>query len=103
MYRAGIEGILGIRCNGKHLFIDPCIPAGWPGFEATVKHGSSRYHIKVANPAGRCRGLDQAEIDGEYVSLHDGCVCVPLDGRAHVLSLRLGDELPIPVAATANA
>jgi cyclic beta-1,2-glucan synthetase len=103
MYRAGIEGILGIRCNAQHLVIDPCIPAGWPGFEATVKHGSTRYDIKVANPAGRCRGIDQAEIDGEYLSLHGRCVCVPLDGRAHLLSLRLGDELPIPVAATAQS
>ena len=103
MYRAGIEGILGIRCKGKYLFIDPCIPSDWPGFEATVERGSSRYEIKVANPSGRCRGLDQAEMNGEYLPVHDGCVRVPLDGGSHLLSLRLGDEIPIPATATAQS
>ena len=37
MYRAGVEGILGIRREGAFLVVDPCIPAAWPGFEATVE------------------------------------------------------------------
>jgi cyclic beta-1,2-glucan synthetase len=102
MYRAGIEGILGIRCKGDFLFIDPCIPAAWPGFEVTVERGTSRYEIRVANPVGRCGGLDHAELDGKPIPLHEGCVRVTLDSGSHVLSLRLGDEVPIPACAEAH-
>ena len=35
MYRAGIEGILGIRLQGDSLLLDPGIPTAWPGFELT--------------------------------------------------------------------
>src|SRR5690606_4900718 len=47
MYRAGIEGLLGIRREGATLVIDPCIPADWPGFEATVRIASTRCDIVV--------------------------------------------------------
>ena len=47
MYRAGVEGILGIRREGEFLIIEPCIPAAWLGFEATVNVGSARYEIRV--------------------------------------------------------
>ena len=72
------------------------------GVRGDGQRGSSRYEIKVANPSGRCRGLDRAEIDGEYLPVHDGCVRVPLDGGSHVLSLRLGDELPIRTVIVAR-
>ena len=97
MYRAGIEGILGIRSEGEFLFVDPCIPADWKEFAVTVRRGSSRYEISVTNPDGRCRGLHRAEIDGKQLPIQAGCVRVHLDGRAHRLSLCLGDDVPTPV------
>ena len=48
MYRAGVEGILGIRREGAVL-VDPCIPAAWPGFEARIELGSTQYDIRVDN------------------------------------------------------
>ncbi len=39
MYRAGVEGILGIRREGASILVDPCIPAAWPGFEASDQTG----------------------------------------------------------------
>jgi cyclic beta-1,2-glucan synthetase len=42
MYRAGIEGILGIRLRGAALEIDPCIPRAWPAFEIVLRYRSSR-------------------------------------------------------------
>ncbi|WP_459708482.1 GH36-type glycosyl hydrolase domain-containing protein, partial [Paraburkholderia sp. 2C] len=47
MYRAGVEGILGIRREGDFLVVNPCIPDSWPGFEATVHMHSTRYEIHV--------------------------------------------------------
>ena len=51
MYQAGIEGILGIRREGAFLVVKPCIPADWPGFEATLNVQGSRFEIKVVSGA----------------------------------------------------
>ena len=64
MYRAGIEAVLGIRQRGEFLLIDPCIPSDWPGFQVTVRRGTTRYEITVENPAGCCQGIGEAELDG---------------------------------------
>ncbi len=34
MYRAGVEGILGIARAGRFLIVNPRIPAAWEGFSA---------------------------------------------------------------------
>ncbi|MDP3815755.1 GH36-type glycosyl hydrolase domain-containing protein, partial [Pseudomonas sp.] len=63
MYRAGVEGILGIRREGDWLLIDPCIPADWPGFSVSINLGDSHYQIQVDNPTQRSRGITQALLD----------------------------------------
>src|SRR5690606_13123592 len=91
MYRAGVEGILGIRREGAFLVVDPCIPAVWPGFEATVKVASTHYDIRVENPSSAGRNVLRAVIDGASVArTTEGCVRVPLDGGKHALVIRLG-------------
>ena len=90
MYRAGIEGILGVRCEGQFLIIDPTVPAGWPDFEVTVKKGSTRYEIRVVNPKGVCRGIEAADLDGAPLAVGDGPLRVPLDELPHLLLLQLG-------------
>ncbi|HEY0801232.1 MAG TPA: protein ndvB, partial [Steroidobacteraceae bacterium] len=90
MYRAAVEGILGIKLRGSTLVIDPCIPRGWNGFEFTYKHGSARYRITVKNPRGLSRGIAQASLDGKTLS---GAVCeIGLldDGRYHYGEITLG-------------
>jgi cyclic beta-1,2-glucan synthetase len=89
MYRAGIEGILGIRREGAFLVVDPCIPAAWPGFEATVKMGSTHYDIRVETPSHRCRGISRAILDDSCIDSGEGSVRVPLDGRTHRLSISI--------------
>ena len=89
MYRAGIEGILGIRRQGDFLVFDPCLPAGWPGFEATVAIGASRYDIRVETPSHRCRGIFRAILDGAPLECAEDCVKVPLDGGQHALHLSI--------------
>ena len=90
MYRSGIEGILGIRRDGEHLIVDPCIPAAWPGFEATVRVGSTCYDIRVDNSAQRGPGAWSAVMDGKPHRSSTPWVRVPLDGLKH--SLVLGCE-----------
>ncbi|WP_324734045.1 GH36-type glycosyl hydrolase domain-containing protein [Pseudomonas paeninsulae] len=89
MYRAGVEGILGIRREGDWLIVAPCISAAWPAFSATVTLGSSQYRIAVDNPARRCRGIVHAQLDGVPIKHAEGGVRVPLDGQNHSLLITL--------------
>ena len=72
MYRAGIEGILGLRLRGAVLSIDPAIPRAWPSYEAVLRHGAAQYTITVENPSGATRGVAEAELDGAPVPLASG-------------------------------
>jgi len=87
MYRAGIEGILGLRREGNCLRIDPCIPAAWPGFEMDLAVESTRCAVRVRRLSSRCRGLSEVLLDDEAVALEDGGARVPLDGGTHRLTL----------------
>jgi len=83
MYRAGVEGILGLRRAGDELIVDPCLPAAWPGFEATVTIGTTRYEVVVRNRADRAAW--DVELDGATYPASDGELRVPLDGGRHRL------------------
>jgi len=67
MYRAGMEGILGIHREGKELTIQPCIPSDWPGREATVKVDETEYFITV-----------EQSTDQSHSSETEGALEVPL-------------------------
>ncbi|ROM89664.1 glycosyl transferase [Pseudomonas brassicacearum] len=89
MYRAGVEGILGLRREGAFLVVDPCIPRHWPGFEAHLMLDGSDYTISLKSAGRRCRGLEQVLLDGVLQTCEQGAVRVPLDGCAHRLELVL--------------
>ncbi len=88
MYRAGVEGILGICREGDFLVIDPCIPDTWPGFEATVTMHSTRYEIRVESADKG--GVMRVVLDGASLEWGDERVRVPLDGGSHQLVISLG-------------
>ena len=71
------------------ILIDPCIPAAWPGFEATIMLGSARYDIRVENPSHRCRGISRASVDEVAIPCPGGRVRVPLGGEAHRLLISM--------------
>ena len=87
MYRAGVEGILGICREGDFLVVDPCIPDTWPGFEATVTMHSTRYEIHVESADER--DVTRAVLDGASLECGDGRVRVPLDAGSHKLLISL--------------
>ncbi|MCQ4262116.1 glycosyl transferase [Stutzerimonas stutzeri] len=89
MYRAGVEGILGIRREGNWLFIDPCISSEWPVFEANITLGETRYAIRVENPAQANRGIKHARLNDNTLECDDECVRLALDGGQHRLLLTL--------------
>lgn len=90
MQRAGIESILGIRIENGLLRFSPCIPASWPGFEASVKYGSAQYNIVVENPRNMQSGVLAATLDGKEVSLDALAFELVDDGVVHQIHVRLG-------------
>ena len=82
MYRAGVEGILGIRREGAFLIIAPCIPSAWPGFSATVKVAATHFNIVVENSARRA-GSIEADLDGTRIQSVAGSIRMLLDGASH--------------------
>jgi cyclic beta-1,2-glucan glucanotransferase len=89
MYRAGIESILGLRRRGDTFVIDPCIPSSWDHYRIDWRFLDTRYEIVVCNPAGRCRGVGSATLDGAPVD----AAAIPLlnDGRTHNVRVVLGE------------
>jgi cyclic beta-1,2-glucan synthetase len=90
MYRAGIESILGLRRRGDTFVIDPCIPSSWDHYQIDWLFLDTRYEIMVCNPAGRCRGVGNATLDGATVD----AAAIPLlnDGRTHTVRVVLGEQ-----------
>jgi cyclic beta-1,2-glucan synthetase len=88
MYRLGLEAILGFRRTGNVLCISPCIPAAWPGFNITYRHGASVYHIQVQNPKGVNTGIEQVLLEGEVLDGKD----IPLsdEERRYDVVVRMG-------------
>lgn len=84
-YAVAVRYLLGIRieadASGEHLVVDPCIPKDWPGFRATYRRGATTYEIRVENPRGVNRGVEQVRLDGEPCP--DGRVALVDDGGRH--------------------
>ncbi len=89
MYRAGIEGILGIRRKGGTLVIEPCLPEAWPGFDAEVRIGLAAYDIHVENVRRLGEPVKRAILDGSEIDCCGGSVQVELSDGAHKLSISI--------------
>lgn len=80
MYQAGLEYVLGIKCRGNRLYIQPCVPVDWKSFSIDYKYGNSTYSIEVfcgqnqEEPTWLVDGKEQDK--KEYLLLED-------DGNVH--------------------
>ena len=89
MYRAGIEGILGLSREGDFLAIEPCLPADWTGFSATVNIAKTRYYIVVSVALEKDQNHPLAYCDDILVECNEGVVRVKLDNQTHQLVISL--------------
>ena len=76
MYRVAVEWILGLKLRGDRIFIDPCIPSDWEGFDMIYRYKNSTYEINVENPERINQGvkevwLDDQKIDDKSILLID--------------------------------
>jgi cyclic beta-1,2-glucan synthetase len=91
MYRAGVEWILGLRLKGAALFVDPCVPKTWPGFDIVFRHHTAQYEITVENPHRVNRGILLAKLDEVTVVARPLRIDLSDDGLVHRLRIVLGD------------
>ena len=90
MYRAGIEGIVGLTREGNFLCLNPCIPSHWPELNLTITLAGASYAVSILNPDATGRGIRSAVLDGKALTTAHSGLKIPLQDGRHVLSLRLG-------------
>ncbi len=90
MYRAGMEGLLGLTRAGQNLRINPCFPKAWPRLDATITLGAAQVEIAILNPDGTGHGIGSAHIDGVAIDVQDGTITVPLRDGAFSVTVILG-------------
>lgn len=80
LYRAATEAILGIRREATKLFLSPCLPSEWPGYEATVKFDAATYVIKVVR--GKSASL---KVDGKQLNQPENGIGLKNSGQHEII------------------
>ena len=88
MYRVWIEEVLGFQVRGDRFSVNPVLPASWPGFELTYRHGSTVYRIKVV------RSSNGASVNVDGQSMVDGFVPLVENGGTRNVEISVGDPTP---------
>lgn len=91
MYRAGIEGLLGLTRAGDRLLLNPCFPKVWPELSATITLGAAKIDITILNPAGTGQGVVAAQLDGAALVIGKDGLSVPILAKTQHLVVTLGD------------
>jgi cellobiose phosphorylase len=78
LFRAGVEGILGVKAVRGELAVEPCIPAAWKQYRVQRTFRGAVYRILVQNPDGRSEGIQQASVDGKPLTITPGQRAVTL-------------------------
>ena len=89
MYRAGIEGILGITRESGLLALRPRLPDAWPEYAVTVRHAGTSYDITVRRASGSGDETPHASCDARPLAAVDGTFHLPFDGGRHVVVIAI--------------
>lgn len=92
MYRAGIEGLLGLTRAGNKVILKPCFPKPWPKLSATVTLGRARIRITILNPEGTGYGIVSSRLNDANLTVENGTVILPLTDGQHDLVITLGSS-----------
>ena len=90
MYRAGVEGLLGLTRAGQELHLDPCIPKDWPQVSATVRLQDAQIAVTILNPDGAGHGVVLAQMDGAGLRVTSRGAVIPLIKGDHAVTVVLG-------------
>ncbi|ODT55363.1 MAG: protein ndvB [Methylobacterium sp. SCN 67-24] len=81
LYRAAVEGILGISRRGDRIVVSPAIPKHWEGYAATLRMGGAIYRLRVVRD--RTAKAVKLEVDG--VKSKDGSFTLRQGGEFDVV------------------
>jgi len=84
-YQLATGSILGLNREGDRLYLNPCIPDAWPGYEVRYRFGNTYYHLKVKNEKkdGSIRFYENGQpIEDPFITLQD-------DGTEHHIEVAL--------------
>ena len=90
-YRLILESLLGLRREGEHLYVTPCLPEDWSGYKINYRYRSATYEISVIKEpvAPGASGnlvkliVDEVAQGDQYISLVD-------DQRVHRVQVVMG-------------
>ncbi len=80
MYRFGIEFLLGLKFRGNMLYIEPCVPSSWKGYEVEYSYLNTIYKINVKMTGNRRIVIDNVSDSGNSFRLKN-------DGGIHFVEL----------------
>ncbi len=89
MYRAGVEGLLGLTRAGPEIVLNPCFPKDWPEVRATVRIGETALAITIDNRGRTGHGILTAALDGVALTPMDGRIRLRLGGGAQELVVKM--------------
>ena len=83
MYRAGVEGILGLRRTGGRVDLKPCLPADWPGVTLKLRLDDAEYDIQILrrDPGA----VSSCTLDDQVVNVSDGAMSWAIATGEHVI------------------
>ena len=87
MYRAWVEGVLGLRLERGQLRITPVIPAGWDRIKIRYKVGQALYEILIENPDHVEQGVARVELDGRSI---EGTIALDREPVKHTVRVVMG-------------
>ncbi len=90
MYRAGIEGLMGMTRAGETLRFAPCFPKHWPQVDLRLTLGPAPCTVTILNPHGLGTGLTSARLNGESLPCDAGVLIVPVAKVQGELILQIG-------------
>ncbi|WP_199554270.1 GH36-type glycosyl hydrolase domain-containing protein [Sandaracinobacteroides hominis] len=86
MYRAGVEGIFGLKRWGNRMEMKPCLPKDWPEARFTLRLEGGEWEILI----GRAENAGPAAtLDGRPLNVTEGAISWPLDAGSHRIVLHL--------------
>ena len=87
MYRAGLEAILGLKRQGDHLLIEPCLPPEWKQVGVSYRFGETNYSIAIEADCALPRRVARVVVDG--IEVPDSLVRLVDDGGAHPVRVEM--------------
>ncbi len=90
LHRMATHWILGVRPQIDGLWVEPSIPAHWPGYRVMRQFRNAMYQIEVKNPENVNKGVKSVTVDGKPIE--SKLIPVFNDGERHLVEIIMGTE-----------